>query len=353
MKAKGQIQLRKRKLKGGEFSLYLDIYNQGVRRYEYLHLYLREERNADDRFYNAETMRVAEAVRAKRMMELQRGVQGVVVASDKKVSDLIREFVAGVRERASRGTIEVNESWERCVSEWKGVTFPLSAIDRAWWRDYENWVRGRGFKSSTASHYLARMRGVLNFGIVEGYLIYNPSKGVRIPAVKVAERVYLTAEELRKLKECRTERYAYMENPFLFACLTGLRVSDVSKLRWEDVQEGRIIFRQKKTNNLQYLDINPQAFEYMGERGEGLVFPHFTRTVTDRYLKKWAERAGVSKHISFHTARHTFAVLMLSAGVDIYTLSKLLGHKSINTTQVYADIIDSKRKEAVNRLPII
>ena len=118
----------------------------------------------------------------------------------------------------------------------------------------------------------------------------------------------------------------------------------------------RITFHQQKTKGLQYLDISDQARNYLEEEGQpdervfmGLKYSSYTNVE----LTKWMLKAGITKNITFHCARHTFAVLQLSLGTEIYTLSKLLGHAEIKTTQIYANIIDEKKREAVNRIPDI
>ena len=123
-----------------------------------------------------------------------------------------------------------------------------------------------------------------------------------------------------------------------------------------DSEGSRIHYYQKKTENLEYLDINQQALSYLGEKGndeerpfEGLKYSSYFNVA----LAQWMLRAGITKDITFHCARHTHATLLLNNGVDIYTVSKLLGHKEIKTTQVYARIIDKKKKEAVNKIPSI
>lgn len=352
MKAKGQVRLRKRKMKGGGWSLYLDIYQGGMRRYEYLHIYLEEERVPQDRAANAEKLRLAEAVRSRRNIELQRLGMGMPMPSERTVRAFLEDFLESVRGRRE-GTREVWGCWVRQVCRWKGADVMLKDVGDEWWRRYCEYVRGRNLAPATEHYYLSRMRSVLNRAEGAGELGRNPSKNVRIPSIRRGERVYLTAEELRRMR-ADSGAEGEIGRAFLFGCFTGLRYSDIKALRWEDVQDGRVAKRIVKTGRFEYLDINSQAEALLGERGEGPVFGLDVHTKTvERYLRKWAESSGVGKHITFHTSRHTFAVLMLSAGVDIYTLSRLLGHSSVTTTQIYADIVDARRREAVELFPRI
>ena len=171
--------------------------------------------------------------------------------------------------------------------------------------------------------------------------------------------MYLTIEEVQKLAQTPCE-YPQIKAAFLFSCLTGLRRSDVLRLRWGDVyQQGeftRIIFRQKKTDGQEYLDITAEAVELMGERGkpEEYIFTDIhSPACTNNTIKLWVARAGIPKDITFHCARHTFAVMMLDLGTDIYTVSKLLGHRELSTTQIYAKVLDKTKQAAVSRIPNI
>ena len=155
--------------------------------------------------------------------------------------------------------------------------------------------------------------------------------------------------------ECK---YPILKRAFLFSCLTGLRKSDIEKMTWNEVQihgdTTRIIFKQQKTGAQEYLDISTQAVEYLGERGEKdeQVFKGFIyNNLILLELRRWALKAGITKDITFHCGRHTFAVMMLDLGADIYTVSKLLGHKDLKTTQIYAKILDKKKQEAVGLIP--
>lgn len=168
----------------------------------------------------------------------------------------------------------------------------------------------------------------------------------------------MTIEELKRLigTECK---YEIMKQAFLFSCLCGLRVSDIRKLKWNDLQKSgeriRIEIKMQKTKEPLYLPISDEALKWLPQqneaKGDDLIFPLTHEGTINKILQKWAKDAGVIKHISFHVARHTHATMMLTLGADLYTVSKLLGHKNIATTQIYAKIVDKKKEEAISLIP--
>ena len=114
-------------------------------------------------------------------------------------------------------------------------------------------------------------------------------------------------------------------------------------------------FQQKKTGGMETLPISKQATDLMGERGEptAKVFPNLRYSAYhNKHLYQWIGAAGITKNITFHCFRHTFATLQLLKGTDLYTVSKLLGHKDIKTTQIYAKIVDKMKREAVNKIKL-
>ncbi len=212
---------------------------------------------------------------------------------------------------------------------------------------------------NTMSSYFNKVRAVLNEAEKRGIIRRNPTRTVTSITPENNKREYLIDEELKQLAaaECR---YDALKRAFLFSCVTGLRWSDVQKATWGDInktdQGYRIIFKQQKTKGQQYLDLPPDALQFMGAytKPDERIFKGLKySTYTNVALLQWVLRAGITKHITFHSARHTFAVRMLTHGIDIYTVSKLLGHSELKTTQIYADIIESKRTEAMNSLPSI
>ncbi len=108
----------------------------------------------------------------------------------------------------------------------------------------------------------------------------------------------------------------------------------------------------EKTETDASLPITDEALELCGHREEGQVFKGLTYALVQKELDDWIEDAGIGKHITFHCFRHTYATLLLSSGTDIYTVSKMLTHKNVGTTQIYTEVMDSDKRKAAERLRI-
>ena len=171
-------------------------------------------------------------------------------------------------------------------------------------------------------------------------------------------REYLTEEELKTLwnTECEDPQ---LRRAAFFSVFTGLRFGDIKKLTWEkvfvdNVQGYYINLNTSKTKSKDNLPIPEEAYKLLKQEGtkEGIVFKGLVYSKTLRPLKNWMKETGISKHITFHNFRHTFATLQLANGTDIYTVSKLLGHKNISTTQIYAKVIDKTKIESTNKIKL-
>jgi integrase len=165
----------------------------------------------------------------------------------------------------------------------------------------------------------------------------------------------MTIDEVRKLIATPMENEA-IKSAYLFSCFCGLRFSDIKGLKWKDVfcdgEQYRLQVVMQKTKAPIYLPLSSEAVKWMpmqnGKGPEDKVFDIPTNASINELIKPWAEAAGITKHFTFHTARHTFATMMLTLGADLYTTSKLLGHTDVRMTQVYAKIVNKKKDEAVN-----
>lgn len=361
----------------GLTSLYLDIYLNGKRSYEYLKLYLVPEKSRADKENNRTTLQLAEDIRAKRMVELRNGEFGFksMYKEDTLFYPYYRamcEARLGAESRGNWGNwfsclhhLKIYDGNERLTfkditPEWvQGFKDYLEKDAKAWAHDYRRRLDYHPLARNSKVSYFNKLRACLNHAFEERIIPYNPVRGVEGFKAEEGTRMYLTIEEVQKLAQTECP-YPAVRTAFLFSCLTGLRRSDIQKLTWgEVVKQGdftRLIFKQKKTGGQEYLDISPQAAELMGERGkpDERVFEDFlTPDATNHALQVWVLRAGINKKITFHCARHTFAVMMLDLGTDIYTTSKLLGHKNLSTTQIYAKVLDKNKQAAVTRIPDI
>lgn len=345
------ITLREKVLRDGRTSLYLDIYEDGARRYEFLKLYLYPETNDTIRARNKETRKLAEVVRGKRLVEAQNTAFGFAHKRDKVL--LLPTFDKFRKGRNSN----IYGSLANHLREIFPDNMKVAQINERWVANFVRYLRGRDVTDNSIAEYIALFRVFWGWCVKKGVVSGNPFEGIALNTQQ-AVREYLTIEELQILANTPT-KYRVRE-PFLFSCFTGLRWSDVTALRWGDVEQfggrTRIRFRQKKTGEQAYMDINEQAVALMGERknDNDIIFKcgnlHNTGNA-NRQLHKWVQSAGIKKHITFHCARHTFATMLLTLGTDIYVVSKLLGHTDISTTQIYAKIVDKRKQEAVDRIP--
>lgn len=364
---KEPIRLRKRVLKTGNTSLYLDIYINGQRSYEYLNLYLIPERTRADKDKNRQTLQLAEAVRAKRIVELQNNAHGFA-AGDKSGANFIEYYDALMTAKSKNKSESTIKLWGNARHWWIekfGTKLTFRDIDADRLRQFKEYLeddvickKETPLKRSTAAIYFHKIRACIHHAYKAGIISSDPVLKVENIRRQDSERCYLTLDEVRRMA-ATTCRYESLRRAFLFSCLTGLRRSDILKLTWGEVRnEGeftRIVFSQKKTGGLEYIDINPQAVPLMGERKSDneCVFGKFTTQTTSHELPRWAAAAGINKHVTFHTARHSFAVILLELDVDIYTVQKLLGHRNLATTQIYAKVVDKKKQEAAMRIPSI
>ena len=351
---KSPVQLRTKKLKNGSESLYLDIYYNGKRTYEYLSLYLNPERTEDDKKENRMTIQLAEKIRSVRSIELS---QMIADDGDDNVVDRMRtsnktvlQFVD--EQGKSKSYIQFINFFKPEFSKMKIIEFNKKFLMKKLVKVLDE----KNITNTTRFTIFIIARAIYNKAVECGYvkneIVKNPYK------CDTKDRKYLTREEITMFKavETKTESEKEIKNAFLFSCFTGLRISDIKDLRWKDISHFdkyvRITFSQKKTKKQEYYDISPVAEQYMCERKDDSdnVYQLSPYDINPQ-LRRLVERAGINKHISFHCARHTFAVLMLDLGVDLYTTSKLLGHTQISTTQIYAKVLDKNKQKAVDLIP--
>ena len=317
------------------------------------------------RWHNKETFSLAEGIRAQRQLAVQRGHFGFL-SDEKQNAGFVDYFekLAGKRKGSNSDNWQSALNYLRDFTEGSLVRF--KDLNEAFCEDFKEYLLTAPSRKSnkvklsqnSAVSYFLKFKATLKQAFREGYL--ETDLNSRIEGIKPAdtERQFLTYEELKKLSqtECLDP---VLKRAALFSALTGLRFSDIHKLIWNEVQpdsaEGYVVrFRQLKTKGDETLPISDEAVALLGEPkpAEALVFEGLAYSSTQTQLPKWLKAAGIAKEITFHSFRHTYATLQLSFGTDLYTVSKMLGHREIKTTQVYAKIIDQSKREAANRIKL-
>ena len=386
VKLKEPVRIRFKQLSNGNQSIYLDYYTGdvirkenyvgGKRKYEFLKLYLIPERTRDDKAKNEATLALAKAIQSKRIVEVQNDAHGFQNTNKSRVNllDYLENIGKQSAEQGSRNYARTVLNTVRALKLFRGDYIAFRDVDKEFLSEFTDYLRqmpkaskygvlkagGRLSNNSVVSYY-GTLRTVINRAYKEGIITVNPTKEFDF-ASKVRQepsrREYLTIDELKTLinTECRHE---IVKRAFLFSCLCGLRVSDIRKLKWCDLQRSggrvRIEITMQKTKEPLYLPISDEALKWLPERSEAgdsdFIFPLTHEGTVNDTLQLWEKVAGITKHISFHVARHTHATMMLTLGADLYTVSKLLGHKNIATTQIYAKIVDKKKEEAIGLIP--
>ena len=358
---KEAVTLRKRAMRDGGHSLYLDYTVDGVRRREFLKMYLVPERTAIDKIQNQETLKTANAAKAKRIVEIQNGKVGFRKRKGEKVllTDYMDERAAYYKKRGSASYAQTVLNCKSFCISFRGDGIKLSQVTPEYIVGFIGHLNDSDLGDGTIYTYFNALLIVLNQAVREDLIAENPARRVdpaAKPRQKESTRAFLTLDEVRSLMETPCEE-GCLKSAFLFACFTGLRISDVQSLDWKeivDVGDGKLQIQkvQAKTGRMVYVPLSDNATRWMPERGEGLVFPDIPVTPTlERKLDKWASAAKIKKHVTFHVARHTYATLLLTYGADLYTVSQLLGHKNIQTTQIYGKIIDETKRKTVNLIP--
>ena len=359
------------------WSLYLDIYKDGKRTYKFLEKQLMPEIEGDTmaKIRNANTLNEVTQIKAQEILKLE----SEPLYSSNMGKMLFVDWLCSYKEkRAKTGQSSARASIIECVrniAQQYQPTAKIKDIDKNYilgfvdfmQNDYKTkgqilWngtkTSGKKLAKSTIKTYFDTLNAALNLAEKERVISKNPIKLLeaeeRVKKAKT-EREFLTIDEVKTLinTPCKND---IVKQAFLFSCFCGLRYSDIIKLKWCDIYKGnngmkaRVIM--KKTGDLLDMDLSKKALEHLPKRNKAAdsdtIYKLPVISSIERILAKWAKAAGINKKVTFHTARHTFATMMLTLGADLYTTSKLLGHSDIKTTQIYAKIVDEKKREAVN-----
>jgi len=364
---KEPVRLREKELANGVRSLYLDIYVNGKRSYEFLKLYLIPETNPQAKVQNENTMRAANTIKLNRILEITNNKAGLKNTSI-RAKILLKDWMETFRQAQEQKGVKDQKLIHNTVHALTAYNINVAMRDVN--RDYiiglTNFLRndyrsprGKKLKDYSVINYLGCLRNALNMAVREDVIADNPimklSAQDKVKAPE-SQREYLTVEEVQQL-EATDSPHPHIKQAFLFACYTGLRCSDVRSITWgkivKDGEKYRLHTVMFKTKRPFYIPLSKKAMQWMPDRGDktddDLIFENIPVQVnTKLYLQPWLDKAGITKPIPFHCSRHTFGTMMLTLGADIYTTSKLMGHTKVEVTQIYAKIINKKKDDAVS-----
>ncbi len=366
-----KVTLRRKPISGNRHTLYLDFYpsithpdtGKQTRR-EFLGLYIIDRpKTPFDKDHNKETLALGEGIRAKRQIEIQNEQYGFL-AKQKQKEDFVAYFKQ-IGETCAESSRNCWDSMLTHLEEFTGGELKFSNLTEQFCKEFRKYIltrrskktKGGTLAKNTAHNYWYKFKLALSEAYKERYLRTDLNASTEPIGTEESERLFLTFEEVQALAKAKCT-VPVLKRAGLFSILTGLRFCDIAKLTWGNVghseSEGYSIqYRQQKTKGAEVLPISDQAFDLFGEKREptdaiftGLTYSHYT----NKHLKQWILKAGIRKYITFHCFRHTYATLQLQFGTDIYTVSKMLGHRDLQSTQVYAKIVDKSKREASTRI---
>ena len=367
-----KVTLRKKPITDGRNSLYLDFYpavphpdTGKTTRREFLGLYVfNKPRKALEKEHNAETIALGESIRSIRQLDLQAGAYGFLSKRTKNAC-----FVQYFEQLANKRAGTNHDNWHSALAHFKdfaGNTVRMADVTEKFCNDFREYMldiavnqrNGEPLAVNTASGYFNKLKATLKQAYSDKLLLFDLNR--QIPVIKAEEthRESLELDELRALAQTECA-IAVLKQAGLFSALTGLRFSDIHAMTWGQLRPAtgggyNFHFRQVKMKRIEYLPISEEAVTLCGPRGtdDAKVFPELVYSGIHKPLKDWIAAAGVTRHISFHCFRHTHACLQLELGTDLYTVSRLLTHSSIKTTQIYAKVRDKAKRDAANRIKL-
>jgi len=375
-----KVKLRQKPISGNRQSLYLDFYpaiphpetGEPTRR-EFLGLYIYEKpKTPIDKQHNTETLQIGESIRQKRENFLNKPeIYTGYELEQKRIKEIGEQnFVTYFKTLTDKRKASNHDNWVSALNYIEAFTngkLKFADLNEKFCNEFKEYLLSTKSKRSnkttlsqnSAVSYFNKVKAALKQAYKDGIL--QTDLNAKISPIKATEtrRDYLTIEELNKLVKtpCNND---LLKRAALFSALTGLRFSDIQKMVWGELEyiEGQgyfLNFSQKKTNGIEYYPISEQAVSLLNEKGEptakvfeGLEYSAYH----NKHLFQWIGAAGITKDITFHCFRHTFATLQLFNGTDIYTVSKMLGHKDLKTTQIYAKIVDDTKRKAADKIKL-
>ena len=362
------VTLRTRPLKNGMLSYYLDYYpgyrNQETMktiRHEGLNIYIyANPKNERERNFNATMSEKAEAIRCRRFESIVNDRYDFFDRHKLK-ADFLEYYRKQLRKHDQKWEFVYHHFYNfvhgKCTFE--EIDIDLCNKFREYLLNAKQLRRDDRISKNSASGYWSTFRGLLKILYRNRLIKTNINDFLDKIEIEDTPKDYLSVEELYKLAETPCKK-PILKTAALFSCLTSLRISDILSLQWHEIVDfaagGKCVHTiTQKTKTEDIIPISDEALQLIGYSPEknGLVFKGLKRSWTQHPMKEWIREAGITKNITFHSYRRTYATLQGAAGTDIRTIQSNMAHKSITTTQRYMKVVDSNKREASNRISLI
>lgn len=329
--------------------IYLDFFENYTRQRFYIKLPFTGNNSKDDY-----TLKLADEIRKRKEIELLNEKTGFKLSNNTK-TDFRTYYQKILKDKNEKNYKNYFYGLERFLTFCKN-DISIESITEKKIKDFQKFLENEKLSSVTIKDYISYIKIILNKAVDENIINKNPAKNIQLKT-NDSIKIFLLEDELKAIKNTPFS-HPEIKNAFLFSCFTGLRMSDLYNLKWDNIINNKLHIVQNKTGQISSINLSVTAKEIIKEqqnfkKTDNLVFHMLEANRSRNRIKELVIKAGINKNVGFHTARHTFACLCLSSGIDIYTVSKLLGHKDLKTTQVYAKLIDRNKDEAINKLPEI
>lgn len=294
--------------------------------------------------------RIVNKIKADLEIDLANQSNGLISRQLKKAS-----FIKYFQSIADTKSPNTKGSWDNTlkhIETFHGNKLKFEDVTERWLERFSEYLNER-LSQNSARTYLQKVNTALKQAVKQKIILNNPYNYVTKLKKEEKEMVYLTKDEVQEI--INTEFFDNeVKNAFLFGCYTGLRFSDIEALKWSNIKNNQIQLTQTKTKGAVYIPLNSNAEHILSLQSNTTtnIFKLSSHNSSvNRTLKKMIRKTTIDKNVSFHTSRHTFATILISSGVNVFTVSKLLGHKDIESTLVYAKVISEEKEKAVNSMP--
>lgn len=351
------VKLRKKQNKDGTVSLYLDVYRNGERKYEFLNLLkLSKAANPIDRQANKENLDLAKKIAIKRAQELSANDYSMVSEAGKNtiVTTWMQAYIDNYKKKDKRNMQGVLNRFINFLVEDKKQGLLFGRLNELIISDFQDYLRQHS-KGEGASSYFSRFKKMIKQAYRQKLITANPALEVRTIKGNAKKKETLTMEEIQLLANTPTESKE-VRRAALLSLVTGLRWADISTLKWGNinVKEKQLSLPQSKTGRHVFININETAVKLLGKpaTAKALIFVLPTANGANKTLKAWVKRAGITKKITWHNLRHSFGTNLVFNGANLSTASSLLGHSSYRHTQRYVTAANELKERATDTLNI-